>query len=478
MDYVNGLIKQVRKKTILVVGDIMLDVRVSGEVSRMSAEAPIPVFREQGRAYQIGGAGNVAANLKAMGQDVRICSVVGEDTFGYRVRDSLLKMGVDCSMLRLVAQRQTTVKTRYYTEDHRQLFRSDAEDTSDISTDTELQLLREIESELDDVDTIVFSDYSKGVLTNTFVQRILSSAREKHILTVADPKSADYSKYKGCTCIKPNKNEFSIMVKREDPSMPCMVKLGRAICRENDNEWIVVTLGKMGMLGISREEDIAPVYIPGENVEAIDVCGAGDTAISYLAGALSSGIDVKNAIILANLAAGTKVQKKGTAPVEIRELIAFHEKRITCSDLALLREKYKKQRIVFTNGCFDLLHSGHLSCLTKASDLGDVLVVGINSDASVKRLKGEERPIVPLEQRMRMLEALGCVDHVVPFDEDTPIGLIEQLMPDVLVKGKDYQRKSIVGADVVIKNGGRVELIDLEGCLSTTSLIERIHGKK
>lgn len=477
MNTINDIIKRIQKKSILIIGDAMLDCNVYGVTARMSAEAPIPIFNETSREYHLGGAANVAANLIAMGHKAAVCSVIGADESASLIKSELAALGANISMLVYDTNRKTTLKKRYYTGEHIQLFRADIEDTNEISKELEDSLLRLISESIHKFDGILFSDYLKGVLTPTLVKKIIAIAKEHNIITLADPKSSDFSKYCGCDYLKPNKKEFSMMTKCEDLTTESIIEYGRKIAKENSNKWIVVTLGQGGMIGVPKEDGEKPFYTPAIKASATDVCGAGDTVAAYLTGALVSGVGAEAAILLANEAGGRKVQKKGTVPVGLYELISYNSKIIRGEDLADLRKKYTDRKIVFTNGCFDLLHNGHISTLKKAKEFGDILVVGINSDDSVRALKGESRPIISLPQRISLLEAIMCVDFIVAFSELTPIKLIESLLPDVLVKGADYKNKEIVGADVVVKNGGSVELVQYEENISTTSLIKRINEK-
>ncbi len=471
------LLKKITENKVLVIGDIMVDRSVYGLIDRLSSEAPINIFDKIGEKNELGGAANVAKNLIAMGQSVTLLGVVGKDEVGSLVLELLKKEGLDESLIVIDENRKTTLKTRFFTKEHLQVFRTDEEDVFEISKEIEDLLFDKIDANIAYFDGIIFSDYLKGVLSYSLVERIIALARKNKVITFADPKSSDYSKYKNCNVLKPNRKEFAKMLAIEDNFDKREVfERGFELLSQNGNDCLVVTLGKEGMAAVDGENN--RYSVPAMEIKAVDVCGAGDTAISYLAGALLSGIDLENSLKAANAAAGKKVQNKGTYSVKKDEVFKSRTKIIDKTDLERVRKTYENEKIVFTNGCFDLIHAGHIDCLKEAARLGDILVVGINSDASVNRLKGGNRPIIDLKNRMAVLEALSFVDYVVAFEEDTPLEVVKLLKPNVLVKGADYRDKEVVGREVVEGLGGKVEFIALKEGLSTSLIVKKIYGEK
>jgi len=468
---INGIINKIRKSRVLVIGDAILDCSVDGDISGLSAEAPIMTFRERQISYTLGGAANVALNLKCANQDVVLASVIGDDDNGKILAELLEKQGVSTGGIVVDSKRKTTIKKRFYTSQKEQIFRSDSEDRFEINGEIENAIVQRVSDCIDSIDIIVLSDYLKGCLPRSLVKRVVALARKRGVLVAVDPKDADFTKYYDCDVLKPNKKELAMMVNKSACTLEDVIEGCKRICRENRHKMVVVTLGAKGMYACTEKGE--EYRIDGIKVPTVDVSGAGDTAISYLAVGLASGMRFEEALILANAAAGKKVTKNGAVPVYRTELLCL-SKRIEKGQLPLLRELLKDKRVVFTNGCFDLLHAGHIYSLTQAKAMGDVLVVGLNSDSSVRRLKGDSRPLIPMEERICTLEALSCVDYVIPFDEDTPIEIIEALMPQVLVKGTDYKDKPIVGADLVKANGGEIKLIEMYKGFSTTELVNKI----
>ena len=468
------------RKKILVIGDIMLDIYYEGDIERISPEAPVPVFKYKSERYVPGGAANVAANLISAGQDVSLISIVGEDPNGSKLVGMLASIGVDTDMV-LKTDRPTTSKTRFLANNNQQVMRSDTEIAEDISENIETSIIDSIRRRLEDYGIIVISDYKKGLLTKRVTQSAIKLAGDKGIRVIADIKDNKEGKYNGVYLLKPNRKELSELTGEKLNTDEDVEKAAKKLLDEVSCEYILVTLGAKGMMLVGKEEAAS---IPTYSREVFDVTGAGDTAIAYLAASLANGIDTKESMRIANIASGIEVGKVGTSQVSIAEVQAFSpDNNVTKdsigkihnrNDALGLKKSIKGKKIVFTNGCFDILHVGHVRYLNEARKLGDVLIVGINSDASVKRLKGDARPINGLNDRMEVLAALSCVDHVIPFEDDTPHELVSDIQPDILVKGGDYRPEDVVGKDIVEAKGGKVVIIPLVEGKSTTSMINKM----
>ena len=469
---------------VLCVGDLMLDRFVYGAVDRVSPEAPIPVLRIEREAAMLGGAGNVAANLLALGAGCRFVSVVGDDGAGAEVRQLVAAETGTADGIVVEPARQTTLKTRFI-GGRQQLLRADAETVAPIKAASAAAVLAAARAALGQVGAVVLSDYGKGVLTDALVADLIAAARAAGLPVVVDPKGTDYRRYRGASIVTPNRKELmqaTGLPADDDAEVEAACRHLIATC---GIDAVIATRSERGMSVVTR--DGAAVHLPAEAREVFDVSGAGDTAVATLTAALSAGVDLDDAARLANLAAGIVVGKVGTAVVRAPELLAaLHaqewrhgEAKVAAREEAaesVARWRHLGKRVGFTNGCFDLLHPGHISLLTQARAACDVLVVGLNSDASVKRLKGDSRPVQSETARATVLASLGCVDLVVVFGEDTPEQLIRALRPDVLVKGADYTVETVVGADFVQSYGGRVVLANLVAGQSTTNTIRRMQG--
>ncbi len=471
-----------RDGRVLVVGDVMLDRFVWGGVRRVSPEAPVPVVLADRQSEAAGGAGNVARNLSGLGAPCSLVGVVGRDPDGDRVRALLHAAGIDVGGVRAVAGRPTTTKVRIL-GGHQQIVRLDTEDASPLDGAAERAVLDALAAALErGPAAVVLSDYAKGVLTPAVCRAAIEEARERRIPVIVDPKGGDGERYRGATAMTPNRAELGALAGDLGAGDDDALRAAAEGIRDRwALEFVVLTLGARGMMLCDRD---GAWPLPTVAREVFDVSGAGDTVVAVLAAGLAAGLPRREAVTLANLAAGVVVGKIGTAPIELAELAAavlgaggaVESKIRTLDDLRELVQTWRqgRQRIVFTNGCYDLLHAGHVIGLQRARECGDRLVVGVNTDDSVRRLKGSQRPWVPLEQRLQVLAGLAAVDAVVPFAEDTPIALIEALRPDVLAKGADYEEHEIVGAPEVRSWGGRVARIPLVEGLSTTALIARI----
>lgn len=464
------------KAQVLVVGDLMLDRYWQGPTSRISPEAPVPVVKVEQHEDRPGGAANVALNVTALGAGVSLVGLVGEDEAGKALEKQLQSARVNCSFS--TTQSEPTITKLRVISRHQQLIRLDFEepfshDYSDEIANATLPLL-------DNVGVLVLSDYGKGTLSDC--QQLIAQAKAQNVAVLVDPKGSDFARYRGATLLTPNLSEFEAIVghcKTEDE----LVSRGQALAKELDLDALLVTRSEQGMTLIraNREE----LHFPARAREVFDVTGAGDTVISTLAAALAAGEDLPNAVALSNIAASIVVGKLGTAAIsapELRREVSKEqgaEKGVVSKEqllIALADARAAGETIVFTNGCFDILHAGHVGYLEQARAQGDRLVLAINSDESVSRLKGPGRPINPVERRMAVLSGLEAVDWVLYFEEDTPESLLEQVRPDILVKGGDYGIDGVVGGEFVSSYGGEVRVLSFLDNCSTTAIVEKIQS--
>ncbi len=458
---------------ILVVGDAMLDRYWHGSASRISPEAPVPVVRVDQAEERPGGAGNVALNIAALGASVSLVAVTGADE-GADILSGLLSVaGVRC-LFHKVSGMPTVTKLRVLSR-HQQLIRLDFE--AGIPGFDGSGLLEPFTEALAEAEVVVLSDYGKGALTA--IQPLIKAARADGLPVLVDPKSRDFSVYRGASLVTPNLAEFELVVGHCRDEQEIAGK-GAALMDEHELDGLLITRGEQGMTLLRRAE--AALHLPAKAREVYDVTGAGDTVISVLAAALAAGEDWAQATALANLAAGIVVGKLGTATVSVPEIRrALHEggiiERGVVDELqlheAVEQARARGETVVMTNGCFDILHAGHVAYLQEARHLGDRLIVAVNDDDSVRRLKGATRPINSLDHRMAVLAALQCVDWVVPFGEDTPRQLICRVRPDYLVKGGDYCPEEVAGYDCVTAGGGQVKILSYHAGHSTSGIIER-----
>ncbi len=469
---------------VLVVGDLMLDRTLWGEVGRISPEAPVPVLELREQTERPGGAANVASNLRALGATVYVAGVIGDDAAGRTLCERLAEDGIDTRAVLPSEARRTTTKIRVSGRGQ-QLLRIDDEYTEPLGEPLERRLLTACEECLGQVDVVVLSDYAKGVLTERVCAAVIARARAAGLPVVVDPKVADFSRYAGATAITPNRAELGRATGRSPGDMPELLRAGEGLRARLGVEAIVATCSEDGIQLLTAERS---VRFPARGHEVFDVCGAGDTVAAVLALGLGAGWSWDHGIEVANVAAGVVVARVGTHAITTAELLtalAEHRSAPALGPLTteavlqrVARWRAAGERVVFTNGCFDLLHVGHLAVLEGARRLGDRLVVGLNSDASVRGLKGPSRPVVGEVERARMLAALTAVDAVILFEQPTPLSLIEALAPDVLVKGGDYDPDTIVGADVVRARGGTVTTVPLVDGRSTTHLIDALSGQE
>jgi len=464
------------KARVLVVGDVMLDRYWQGSVSRISPEAPVPVVHVEEIKECPGGAGNVALNVAALGAQATLLGLVGDDAEAVRLKDQLTSAQVSCRFMSC-ADRHTITKLRVLSQ-HQQLLRLDFE--QEFTSDHSQQLMEIFETALKSADVVILSDYGKGTLCQS--KRFIEYARRANIPVFVDPKRPNFGCYKGATVVTPNLNEFKNMA-GDFQNETEMVQKARQVLKEYDIDALLITRGAQGMTLVRKDQE--EDHIPTRAKEVYDVTGAGDTVIAVLSTAVAAQVDLFIAVALANMAAGIVVTKLGAATVsasELEQVVAGpHLGGMLSEERLLLMVKQARERgkkIVFTNGCFDLLHAGHVQYLEEAKQCGDRLIVAVNDDGSVARLKGANRPLNSIRERMMVLAGLNSVDWVVPFSEDTPERIISRILPDVLVKGGDYKPHEIVGADIVLKNGGEVKSLKFVDGFSTTSVIDRMQQKE
>lgn len=466
---------------VVVVGDAMLDRFVYGEVERISPEAPIPVLRETRETAMAGGAGNVARNVAALGAVVDFVSLIGDDAAGRELREMLAGEAGVTPLLEVLGGHLTTVKTRYIAG-HQQMLRADRERALGIPQALQAQIADGAQKLIGKAGALVLSDYGKGVLAPGGAADLIAFARKAGVPVVVDPKGTDYTRYRGATVVTPNRKELQAATGMATDSDAAIIAAARKLIAECGIDYVLATRSADGMSLVGAAE---VHHLPAEAREVFDVSGAGDTVVAAVAASLAAGVPLVDAARLANVAAGIVVAKVGTAVARRAEIAdALHagdlmrgERKLAGLDAALdhvARWRRQGLRVGFTNGCFDLLHPGHVHLLEQARAACDRLVIGLNSDASVKRLKGETRPIQSEAARAVMLGSLATVDLVVLFADDTPMALIEALKPDVLVKGADYALKDVVGGAFVQSYGGKVVLAELVPGQSTTATISRM----
>jgi D-beta-D-heptose 7-phosphate kinase/D-beta-D-heptose 1-phosphate adenosyltransferase len=464
---------------LLIIGDLILDRYVSGEVSRISPEAPIPVLLATRREERLGGAGNVAANLCSLDAEVALIGVVGDDASGRDLLGLMQRMGVDVDGCVRDATRPTTVKTRMISG-VQQMIRIDWEEARALAPEVEERVLAAVAEQVPRAAGVLLSDYGKGVLTDRVLRAAIDAARAAGVPVLVDPKGQDFRRYRGATLLTPNRKEAEGALRRKIRSLEELPEAARELMQVAELEVSVITLGADGICFLEKNGRF--VRVPTVARAVFDVTGAGDTVIALLAVCLADKQGIDQAVGLANQAAGLVVAKRGAASVTRTELRAAlgqsggsGGKRLGRDTLVerLTTWRQAGDRIVFTNGCFDVLHAGHVQYLRFARSKGDRLVVGVNDDASVRRLKGEKRPVNPLDDRLEVLAALEMVDGVIEFAEDTPLDLIQRVTPDVLVKGQDWEHKGVVGREWVESHGGQVVLAPLLAGRSTTAILER-----
>ena len=477
------VVTELSEPEILVLGDLILDRYIDGDARRVSPEAPVLVFESRGQRFRLGGACNVAANLASLGARPTVLGVVGEDGSSVRLKDLLEEAGIGVSAMVVDADRPTTRKTRYVNRTA-QVLRVDEEDRRPISGAVEADLLQHLAARPFPYQAILISDYGKGVVTEAVVAAAVEAAHSAGSLVVVDPKGKDYSVYRGIDLLTPNREEAMAATGIQIDNEADLHSVAEKLKEITGIRSATITLGKDGIYYETEDGDART--IPTDAKAVFDVTGAGDTVVAMLTLARCCGVEMHDSVRLANLAAGGVVGRFGPYAVSRGELLSVMGERSTgkvldretaVSVAAQLRSQ--GQNIVFTNGCFDLLHPGHTDYLERAGAYGDVLFVAVNTDASVQRQeKGRDRPINSLADRMDVLAALKAVDYLVPFDEETPLELICAITPNVVVKGEDWRDKGVVGREWVEAHGGQVVLVPLRAGCSTTAMLERIRGGK
>ncbi|MDB5627774.1 MAG: bifunctional heptose 7-phosphate kinase/heptose 1-phosphate adenyltransferase [Tardiphaga sp.] len=471
------------RQTVLCIGDVMLDEFVYGDVSRISPEAPAPVILARRSEINIGGAGNVARNIASLGATCIFIGLIGDDEAGNTLATAIAQCnGIEAHLIR-DASRPTTRKMRFVS-DHfsTHMLRADWEDAVPASTAIEQQLLEAIMPQIARCDIVLLSDYAKGVLTASLIRAVIAAAKAQAKRVIVDPKSANVAIYRGASLLTPNRKEFAEATRGRAGTQAEIAQAAQDIIMQIECDALLVTQSEDGMTLVPRGGPA--IHVPALPVKVRDVSGAGDTVAAALALALAAHADWDSALRIANAAAAVAVGKTGTAVVTQAELrrailphafLAAEDKIASPNNLAARLADWRQQglRVGFTNGCFDILHPGHVKVLTAARGACDRLIVGLNSDESVRRLKGDDRPVQDERARAEVLAALEAVDLVVMFSEDTPLDLIRRINPSVLVKGGDYTREQVVGHEIIAANGGEVLLIDILQGHSTTSLVQR-----
>lgn len=476
-------LEQIRDKKVLVYGDYMVDRYIDGSVNRISPEAPVPVLEVCNMTQKLGGSGNVIHNLCTLGVKVTPLGSLGQDEAGDYLISSFQKMGCNTELLKQYSEVKTILKTRVVCN-NQQFIRLDEEEKKEPPVEYKEWLEGHVEDIFDGVDGVVISDYGKGAVSKEIAQWLIQNARQRTVPIIVDPKGTDYSKYQNATICTPNTKELEAVMGQPVKTEEQVEELGKSLQEKIGLEYLLVTRSEKGLSLFERAKAHKKDF-PALKKEVIDVTGAGDTVVATVIAMLVLGFSMDDICVIANAAASVVVSKFGTSTVSVQELYdamqdAKDFKEITVVTAKSICNELKEhgKKIVFTNGCFDILHIGHIRYLQKAKEQGDILFVGLNSDDSIKRLKGINRPIIPEKERLEMLNSLSCVDYVVLFDEDTPYHLIEAIHPDVLVKGADYQKdfeeKKIVGQTLVESYGGKVFLAPFEKGKSTTNIIERI----
>ncbi len=476
---------------VLVVGDFMLDRYTWAEAERISQEAPVILLRAQRREVRLGGAANVCQMLRGLEAEVTAAGVVGDDEDGRAVRAMLAEAGVNAAWLLSDVRRPTTVKERFMGRAQgrhpHQILRVDSEVRDPLDKELEDDLIRRLAMSIARQQMVLVSDYGKGVCSERLVQASVRLARAAGVPVLVDPfRGADYTRYRGATGITPNRIEAETVCGRKIARAEDALGLGRELCRDLDLEMAIITLDRDGM-ALVRRNGPAELF-PTRPRAVYDITGAGDMVLAMLGTALAAGASPEDAVRLGNLAGGLEVEQVGVAVIRraaIRaELLAARHcapaKLVTLEQLAAVvaSHRCRGESIVLTNGCFDLLHVGHVTCLEDAATMGDVLIVGINSDAGVRRLKGSQRPVIGQSDRAAMLAALACVDYVVVFEEDTPHEILRAIRPDILVKGGTYAPSEVVGHELVESYGGRVRVTRTVEGISTSGILASLAGKR
>jgi D-beta-D-heptose 7-phosphate kinase/D-beta-D-heptose 1-phosphate adenosyltransferase len=470
---------------LLVVGDLMIDEYVWGDVDRISPEAPVQVVAVNNEEYTLGGSGNVINNLAALGAEVSVLGVIGAGRNAKQLLSKLSSLGSDTAGIIQENNRPTTTKTRIIAE-HQQVLRIDRETKKNISPESFASIIAMAEKLIPEVDVVLVSDYGKGMITRELVARLVKLSGDNGKIIIADPKGMDFSKYAGVSLLTPNKKEASMASGVEIVDRNSLTSAGTILLEKSGIERLLITCGKDGMILFDPGRE--PYTISTRAREVYDVSGAGDTVVAVLGLGIAAGLSFKESVALANTAAGIVVGKVGTATVSRKELAralrqtadSADSKHKLLQELSELCRKLHNDRkqIILTNGCFDLLHVGHIKLFEASKRLGDVLIVALDDDDSVKRLKGTDRPVITAAERVGLLSALNCIDYVVVFATSELEEVIKAVRPDVLTKGSNYESETVEGRELVEIYGGRVELIPITEAISSTKIINNIKNKR
>ncbi|MBE6161611.1 MAG: D-glycero-beta-D-manno-heptose-7-phosphate kinase [Firmicutes bacterium] len=479
------LLEELKNKTVLVFGDYMVDKYINGDVKRISPEAPVPVIEVKNETQKLGGAGNVINNIVSLGGKVKVLACIGNDVNGKFIIDSFNNNNIDKKYLKKYDEIDTIVKTRVVSK-NQQFLRIDKEKKEPILECYIRYIKENIEDVFNGVDVLIISDYCKGAVSKEISQLLIKNARKRNISIIIDPKGTDYSKYKGATMITPNLKELSAVVNKEVETEDDIKKYGKKLVNDLDLKYLVLTRSEKGITTVDssgKKQDF-----PAIAKEVIDVSGAGDTVVATTALLEALEYPIENICKIANMAASVVVSKFGTSTVSLNELMKsiysfgdFKYQTVESLKYIIQDLKDKGKKVVFTNGCFDMLHVGHLSSFKQAREFGDILIVAVNSDASVKQNKGDLRPIINENDRIKMITELECVDYVLLMNDKTPEKIIEELKPDISVKGEDWKDKEVPEEKILKSYGGKLEYIKLSPGNSTTKIIERVikaYGKE
>ncbi len=465
--------------SVLCIGDIILDSYSHGDVKRISPEAPIPVLKINNNKYEVlGGCGNVAKNISGAGSKCHIISVCGDDEES-KVLKKLLKDSKKITFNLLTDNSRCTTKKIRFVSGNQQILRVDKEFNKPISSKLETKILSILRSKIDFFDVIVLSDYSKGLLTNNLLKSTIELSRKKNKLIIVDPKKIDFSPYKGANIITPNYKELlqASNIEKElkkEENAKVVVRLSRKLLKKYNFDAIVTTRSSDGISIVDKKNNY--LHLPSKAQEVFDVSGAGDTVIAYVASGIANGRSLFNATEIANDAAGFAVGKFGTTVVNEKDLFSSNQKNKLCELKELNNDlkKYKNKTIGFTNGCFDLIHQGHIFYLKEARKMCDFLILGLNSDNSIKKIKGKDRPILNQIERTEILKNFDFIDKILIFNEETPINLIKKIKPNIIFKGDDYSINKVVGSKEIKKWGGQIKLIKCVKGKSTSNIIRKI----
>lgn len=481
LETIESIISDFSNRTLLIIGDLIIDEYLWGKVERISPEAPVQVVDIENQSYTLGGAGNVINNLVSLGAKIHAVGVVGMDENGRLLQDELQRLNVETGGILSDGSRRTSKKTRVV-GGGQQILRIDWETRRDIHKNLEDMVIHYARDYIPVCDAVLISDYAKGVLTTRVLNEVISNCNTHQKPVLVDPKGKDFGKYRGATIITANKKEAAMAAGTDINSEDELVQVGRKMLRDLKLRAALITRGKEGMSLFVKDE--SPLHIPAQVKEVYDVSGAGDTVLAVLGLGIACGCSYADASYLANMAAGFVVGKIGTATITQDELMEVVAKRISPAQFKIkgLRElthivghlKAQGKKIVFTNGCFDILHTGHISLLKESKVLGDILIVALDSDDSVRKIKGKGRPIISQNERIQIIASLDCVDYVIVFSTDSLCDLLRELNPHILTKGSNYERGEVMGREIVEAYGGEVKLIPVIKGISTSEIIGNI----